>query len=94
VVLERGQQKRTELPFKPVDPSKRSVFQQVQEKTLSQVLGVIRGVPAAAGENVEWIPISAAQLSERRLTPWRLTLRCHHNDCPARGVKAFRALHW
>jgi hypothetical protein len=45
VVLERRQQKRSELPFEPVDTSKRSVFQQVQEKTLGQVLGVFREYP-------------------------------------------------
>jgi len=39
------------------------VFQQVQEEALGQVLGVIRGVPAAANVHVEWIPIIAAQLS-------------------------------
>jgi hypothetical protein len=63
VVLERSQQKRPELAFEPVDAGERSVFQQVQEKTLGQVLGVFRRVPAVAGEHIEWIPISATQLS-------------------------------
>jgi hypothetical protein len=62
VVLERGEQKRAELPFELVDTGERPVFQQVQEKALGQVLGVIRGVPAAASEHVEWIPIITAQL--------------------------------
>src|ERR1700756_996309 len=93
VVLERRQQKRSELPFEPVDTSKRSVFQQVQEKTLGQVLGVFRGVPASAGGHVEGVPINAAQLSKGGLPPWRLALHGAHDDRPARGVKACRAFH-
>src|ERR1700756_961750 len=94
VVLERRQQKRSELPFEPVDTSKRSVFQQVQEKTLGQVLGVFRGVPASASEHVEWIPINATQLSKGGLPLWRLALHSAHDDRPTRCVKACRALRW
>ena len=50
MILERGQQKRPELAFEPGDTGERSVFQQVQEKTLGQVLGLFRAVLAAAGE--------------------------------------------
>ena len=77
-----------------VDTRERPLFQQVQEKALGQVLGVIRGIPAAASEHVEWIPIVAAQLPQRGLPPWRLALRRLHDDRPARGVKARRALRW
>ena len=62
VVLERGEQERPEFTFEPVNARKRPVFQQVQEKTLGQVLGVVRRMPAAPSENVEWIPIEPAQL--------------------------------
>jgi hypothetical protein len=61
VVLERGQQERPEFAFEPVNAGKRPVFQQVQEKTLGQILGVIWGMPAAPSENVERIPIEPAQ---------------------------------
>jgi hypothetical protein len=62
VVLERGEQERPEFTFEPVKAGKRPVFQQVQEKTLGQVLSVIRRMPAAPSENIEWIPIEPAQL--------------------------------
>src|ERR1700740_246871 len=94
MILKRGQQKRPEFAFNPVDTSQRPAFQQLQEKALGQVLCVFWGVPAAAGENIEWIPIIAAQLSQSGLPPWRLTLRCPHNDRPARGVKVCCALRW
>src|SRR4029077_14959968 len=63
VVLERGEQKRSEFSFEPVDVGECPLLQQVQEKTLGQVLGVIRRVPAASSEHVEWIPVIAAQIS-------------------------------
>ena len=62
VVLERGEQERPEFAFEPVNAGKRPVFEQVQEKTLGQVLSVIRRMPAAPSENVERIPIEPAQL--------------------------------
>ena len=50
VVLERGQQERPKFAFEPVNAGKRPAFQQVQEKTLGQILGVIRGMPPAPSE--------------------------------------------
>ena len=94
VVLEGGEQERPEFTFEPVNAAKCPVFQQVQEKTLSQVLGVIRRMSAAPSENVEWIPIEPAQLGQSGLPSLRLTLRRPHDDRPARGVKARRAFHW
>jgi hypothetical protein len=90
--MERGEQERVEFAFEPVNTGKRPVFQQVQEKTLGQVLGVIRRMPAAPSENVDRIPIEPAQLGQSGLPPLRLTLCGPHDDRPARGVKARRAL--
>ena len=42
VVLERGEQEGPELTFKPVNSRKCPVFHHVQEKTLGQVLGIVR----------------------------------------------------
>ena len=61
-VLQRGEQERPELPFEPVNARKRPVFQQVQEKTLYQVLGIDRRMPVEPSEDVERIPIKPAQL--------------------------------
>jgi hypothetical protein len=92
MVLEGCEQKRAELSFEPVDTRKRPLFQQMEEKALGQVLGIIRGMPAAASEHIERIPISATQLTQGELSPWRLALRRVHDDRPARGVKARRTL--
>jgi hypothetical protein len=66
----------------------------VQEKALGQVLGLIRRMPAPPSKNVERIPIEPAQLSQSSRRSLRLALGCAHDDRPARGVKARRALHW
>jgi hypothetical protein len=94
VLLERGEQERTELPLELVNARERSLLQQMKEKPLCQVLGIIRGVPSAAGEHVQRIPISAAQLSKRGLASRRLALRRPHDDRPVRGVKTRRAFRW
>jgi hypothetical protein len=44
VVLKRAS-KKDGIDFEPVNAAKRPVFQQVQEKALSQVLGIIRRMP-------------------------------------------------
>jgi hypothetical protein len=49
-----------EFPFELVNAGKRPVFQQVQEKTLGQVLGVVWRISASPSEKVEWIPIELA----------------------------------
>ena len=61
VVLERGEQERPEFTFEPVNARERPVFQQVQEKTLGQVLGVVPRMSATPSEYVEWIPVKPAQ---------------------------------
>jgi hypothetical protein len=61
-VLQRGEQERSEIPFEPVNTRKRPVFQQVQEETFYQVLGIVRRTPAEPSEDVERIPIKPAQL--------------------------------
>jgi hypothetical protein len=83
VVLKRGEQERPERTLEPVNAAKRPMFQQVQEKALSQVVGVIGRMPAAPGENVESIPIKPAPIGQSRLPPLRLTLRRPHDDRPA-----------
>src|SRR5271165_4800825 len=42
------------------------MFQQMEEKTLCQVLGVLRRMPATTGKGVEWIPIELIQFGKCR----------------------------
>ena len=46
IALQRSEQERPELPFEPVNARKRPMLQQVQEKTLYQVLGARRRNPS------------------------------------------------
>jgi hypothetical protein len=52
VVLERGEQKRQELAFQALNTHKRPVFQQLQKKTLGQVLCDMWRMPPAPSEHV------------------------------------------
>jgi hypothetical protein len=51
-ILKRSQQERAKAPLGLVDGSQCPAFDQMLEKTLHQVLGVFRAVPAMAGEGV------------------------------------------
>jgi hypothetical protein len=62
VVLERGEQERPEFTFKPVNACKRPVFHHVQKKTLCQILGIIRRMPAPSSKNVDRIAMEPTQL--------------------------------
>ena len=92
VILERGEEKRPEFTFDPIDTGKCMVPEEVQKKTLRQILSVFRRMAAAPSENVERIPIKLAQLGQSGLCALCLTLRCSHDDRPTRRVKACRAL--
>lgn len=88
------EQEGLELAFERVDASKRLVSRQMQEKALGQALGVLQRIPTSSAECVKRIPIEPAQLNQSGLPYLRLTLRRPHDDRPACGVKARRALHW
>jgi hypothetical protein len=94
VILKRGEQKTTELTLEPVDMGKGAVLQQVEEKTLGEVLGVFGRISTTSGKDVERIPIESAQFGQSRLPPFRLAFRRPHDDRPARSMKARRTLRW
>src|ERR1700761_8500692 len=64
------------------------ILEQMQKKTLGEVLRVGRLVPATTSECIERIPVEPAQLAQRRLAPWQLTRGSDKNSAPARRVKA------
>src|SRR5439155_15037332 len=73
-MLQRGQQKSTELAPGAIHGPQVIPSQQPREKLLGQFLGIIRTVTAAAHMGIERIPVSAAQLLKRRsgLRPTRV----------------------
>jgi len=87
VILERRKLERTEFTLEPVNACKRLVFHQMKKKTLGQVLGILRRMPAAPSEGVEWIPIVPAQLGQSRGASLFLALRRRQDDRPMSSVK-------
>jgi hypothetical protein len=88
-----SEQDGSEFAVEWVEAPKHPVFR-VQKNALGQVLGIRRRIAASSGEYGKRICIELAQLRQSRLPASRLTLRRPHDDRPAGGVKARRALHW
>lgn len=64
-VFGRGEQKPTEPAFLPIDAPVDFVLDQVGEKALRKILGVMHGVSSAAHETVKRCPINLAKLPKR-----------------------------
>src|SRR6266496_6628008 len=85
-ILERRQQIRTQAsPFLP-DSFEIFSFEQPCKKSLSEILCFLWLVAFASDEAVQWPPVSAAKLFERRVSLGRSALRCQHH-APMRGGK-------
>src|ERR1700732_5071643 len=59
----------------------------MQEKALSEVLGIVRRIAAPPDKEIQWIPIDAAKLTQCSLPTHHLALRRNHDQSPARGMK-------
>src|SRR5262252_3709248 len=72
-VFGRSEQKPTKPAFLPIDPGVNSMLNQVCEKTLCEILGVMHGVSSAAHETVKRCPINLAKLPKGSLRYLRLS---------------------
>lgn len=86
-MFQRRDEERPQAPLFPVHCLQPILGQQLAEKLLRQILGVVRRLPAAPHEGVERIPIGGADRLERggRLRGL-LPVRRQH-DGPSRGWK-------
>jgi hypothetical protein len=60
-VIEQSKQERSKFPFSNVDLCQCFMLDQVQKKTLGQILGVLWPVSAPADMRIEWVPIDLAE---------------------------------
>jgi hypothetical protein len=85
-ILERRQQIRTQTsPFLPYS-FEVLPLEQPRKKGLSEILCILRFIALASDEPVQWPPVSAAKLFERRVSFGRFALRREHH-APMRSRK-------
>ena len=73
-IFQAGEKKRAELSLPRIGPQVNFILQQVNEKTLGKIFGIVRRMPAPADESVERRPIGLAKLSQRSLGRLRFRL--------------------
>src|SRR6266567_6618495 len=85
-ILERRNKIRTKSPLFLTDGIQIFALQQQREKTLGQILCLLWPNTLSPHEAINRSPINAAELFERLLRRWRITLRLQHH-APVRGSK-------
>src|SRR5207302_7259889 len=75
-MFQRGEEKGAKLAFGAVGGDQIVFVEDLFEKALSQILGIMRRVTAPADKDVKGIPVVAAELFKRLMGRWRSTLRC------------------
>ena len=94
VVLERGEQERPKFTFEPINASQAPGVPASGEKNLGSGPGRHPANVRDAEQKCRVDTNRAGTTRLKRTAPLRLTLRRPHDDRPARGVKARRALRW
>ena len=51
-ILERSKQEGAKLAFQGMHLFQKSIFEEMQEKTLGKILCIVRSIPASTGESV------------------------------------------
>jgi len=60
VVLQRRQQKGTKLALRSINRTQRPILDQVEKKTLNQILRIFGRIPPVAYKSVERVPVKSA----------------------------------
>src|SRR5262245_6184390 len=88
-ILHRRHQERPEPAPIPDRASHGIPFKECLEKTLGQILRLIRDITALAYEGIDRKPVDLAKASERLLALHGILLTRSEHDAPVRGAKAF-----
>ena len=94
IILEGSSQERTELPFDRIDLSQRLMVEKMQEKTLRQILGLVRIEASTPDKQIDRLPIDPTNLRQRILGAGRLTLRRKEDRAPTGGAKSSGSVCW
>src|SRR5438094_1883793 len=87
-MFQRGEEKGAKLAFGAVGGDQIVFVEDLFEKALSQILGIMRRVTAPADKDVKGIPVVAAELFKRLIGRWRSILGCgQKNETPMRRVE-------
>jgi hypothetical protein len=76
-----GQKKRTELPAFPISRAEIVFPKNLREKTLGQILSIVRTIPESANIGIEGVPIGSAELFESSCAVGRIA-RGRKYDAP------------
>src|SRR5208282_2576237 len=88
VVLQRSEQKRSELSLERIRARQRLVLKQMQEKALGQIPCLFRSVTPAADICVQGIPVDSVEFTERRPETGRLALGREQHQAPPSRTKS------
>jgi len=91
-MIERREQKRSQLAALPVGQVKDVVVQQVREERLSKVLGVAGVLPTPADLGIQRIPVDLAECPQRRLCGRCLIVAGRRDQAPVRRRETCRAI--
>src|SRR5512132_1689229 len=82
--LQRRKQKGAEPAFVSISRLKKSPFEHLREKLLSEILGVRNGVALPADESENWSPVDCTELGKCsvRLSFIGFRVRAGQNDAP------------
>src|SRR6266699_6730430 len=86
-MFQRSQKEKAEFALGAVHRGEILFLQQAGEERLRQILGLRCRVAPASNEDVEGIPVTAAQLFQRFLGQRRGRLTRQQHDAPMRGGK-------
>src|SRR5262249_18411264 len=92
-MFQRAEKERTKTSFFPIGARVGAVIDQVCEKTLGQILRVLRSISLLAQESVQWAPVNLAQFRERTecVSGSRLRIARSEDNRPTRRCEQFIA---
>src|SRR5262249_26577813 len=92
-MFQRAEKERTKTSFFPIGARVGAVLDQVCEKTLSQILRILRSISLLAQESVQWAPVNLAQFRERTecVSGSRRRIARFEDHCPTRRCEQFIA---
>src|SRR5215472_7002756 len=87
----RGEKKRAEPTPPRVRGADISLLQELFEKRLGQILGIVLGVPQSPSKHEERPPIGPAELLQGNSARSQIPLRCCQNHAPMSAGEPTRA---